>query len=151
MIGLSRRSWHACALVIEHNPGAAWLEPCARCCHLQVSPVNHTRETIASKIQRLLNRPEFTAASAAASRKIRACCGAALAAWLLADFARGAPDVEPDSADSADDTVSDVLAAASCTAVVGHGLAAGTLGTTSWPKRDKNRGCGLARSAVNAH
>jgi hypothetical protein len=71
---------------------------------LQIGLINHTPDAIASKIQKLLSKPEYAANAAAAGEKVRSVCGPALTAWLLADFARPPPEVETDSADSTDDT-----------------------------------------------
>jgi uncharacterized membrane protein len=54
-------------------------------------------EALAAAITALLGERRFAAAAADAGAKTRKCCGPALTAWLLADFARGPPpDCEPE-------------------------------------------------------
>jgi hypothetical protein len=111
---------------------------------LQISLLNHTPEAISAKIQKLLGQPQYAAAAAMAGEKMRSCCGPALTAWLLADFARDPPEVETDSDVSSDDTEK-----------VGAGGKKGKdkdrdLSTVWWPKFDKHRSKGLSRSAVSS-
>jgi hypothetical protein len=113
---------------------------------LQISLLNHTPEAISAKIQKLLGQPQYAAAAAMAGEKMRSCCGPALTAWLLADFARDPPEVETDSDVSSDDTER-----------VRTGGKKGRdkekekeLSTVWWPKFDKHRSKGLSRSAVSS-
>lgn len=69
----------------------------------QIGLVSRTPDAIAAKVQKLLQKPEYAQAAAAAGQKTRSVCGPALTAWLLADFARGLPEVETDSLDSSVD------------------------------------------------
>lgn len=69
-----------------------------------MSPLNLKAEVLAGKIQALLSDPHFAQVAAEAGHKTRKCCGPALTAWLLADFARAPPPCEQSDEESEADS-----------------------------------------------